>query len=460
MKPPAIVAAIAALLSCRSGDEKAAKVAPVPPVAPPATVESGEDAPTAPAPPAPPYPPEVRSVRLRRSISVRLEPAEAAKRIGTVAQDTRVRVRGAKAGPGCETRWIEIEPRGWVCETYLEPSDRAPTGAELPKLERGELVPGQYGKLSKKAVILTYKEGRVVGQRPLDGSATVRRYAEEDIRGQRYWRIAPDEYVPAKAIEPHEPSAWHGTRLGDDTGLSLPLGFAVPENNRIQGVPVYTAPDAATQARTIGFRTRVALLETATGEDGAPTAYRIGEGQWVRAGDLRVARATEPPPTTEPGERWIDVDLDSQVLIAYEGETPVYVTLVSSGAKKTPTETGIFRIWVKFAETDMSGQMGDEPAYSVATVPWTQYYAKDLALHTTYWHDKLGTPRSHGCVNLSPVDARFLYFWSTPQVPVGWSMAHGVVERPGSMVRVRSAADPAPEWKGYATRVYEARRPR
>src|SRR5690349_21988457 len=156
MRPPALVAAIAALLSCRSHDDEAAKkVAPAPPVAPAATVERGADTPAEPAAPAPPYPPEVRSVRLRRSIAVRLEPAEAAKRIGTVAQDTRVRVRGAQTGPGCETRWIEIEPRGWVCETYLEPSDRAPTGAELPKLERGELVPGQYGKLSKKAVILT-----------------------------------------------------------------------------------------------------------------------------------------------------------------------------------------------------------------------------------------------------------------------------------------------------------------
>jgi len=47
--------------------------------------------------------------------------------------------------------------------------------------------------------------------------------------------------------------------------------------------------------------------------------------------------------------------------------------------------------------------------------------AKDLALHTTYWHDKLGTPRSHGCINLAPADARFLYFWSTPNVPVGWN---------------------------------------
>jgi hypothetical protein len=34
-----------------------------------------------------------------------------------------------------------------------------------------------------------------------------------------------------------------------------------------------------------------------------------------------------------------------------------------------------------------------------------------------------GTPRSHGCVNLAPVDAHRLFFWTDPPVPPGW---HGV----------------------------------
>jgi hypothetical protein len=80
-------------------------------------------------------------------------------------------------------------------------------------------------------------------------------------------------------------------------------------------------------------------------------------------------------------------------------------------------------------------------------VPWTQFYAKDLALHTAYWHDKFGIRKSHGCINLSPVDSRFLYFWTEPHVPPGWSMANGVESLPGSMVRVRSRQDPTPAKK-------------
>jgi hypothetical protein len=174
--------------------------------------------------------------------------------------------------------------------------------------------------------------------------------------------------------------------------------------------------------------------------------------------DLRIFEPSAPPPLLRPNERWIDVDLDKQILVAFEGELAVYATLVSSGAKDTPTQTGLYRIWLKESEADMKNLKAEDP-YSVATVPWTQFFYSedDLALHTAYWHDGFGKPKSHGCLNLAPRDARWLYYWSDPQVPPGWTMTTGVVEAPGSVVRVRSAADPNPQWKGYAKKVVEAR---
>ena len=74
-----------------------------------------------------------------------------------------------------------------------------------------------------------------------------------------------------------------------------------------------------------------------------------------------------------------------------------------------------------------------------------------------YWHDGFGKQRSHGCINLAPRDARWLYYWSDPIVPPGWTATTGVVEAPGSIVRVRSVADPMPAWRGYAKKVAEAR---
>lgn len=61
--------------------------------------------------------------------------------------------------------------------------------------------------------------------------------------------------------------------------------------------------------------------------------------------------------------------------------------------------------------------------FELRDVPWIQYFAAGYALHGAYWHDVFGIPRSHGCVNLAPVDARLVFRWTDPPVPEGW---HGI----------------------------------
>jgi len=65
--------------------------------------------------------------------------------------------------------------------------------------------------------------------------------------------------------------------------------------------------------------------------------------------------------------------------------------------------------------------------FELRDVPWVQYFAAGFALHTAYWHDVFGIARSHGCVNLSPIDGHWLFGWSDPAVPAGW---HGVESGP------------------------------
>lgn len=402
----------------------------------------------------PPYPPEITSLRLRRSVTLRFAPDEEAKAVGVVAQDTRVRWTRVAKGPGCG-RWVELEPRGWVCDKHLEPSKKKPTGVELPKLKPDEIVPGTYGKIVAKGADAFKSPEDVRKKKPVRVIAEqvkVRKSDEVELDGKRYWRITTGELVEASKISVLEPSTFQGLWLNVEGAPAMPVAWARSRKKPSGKVAVRDAPRGA-PVRYLQPRTVVSVLETAP--DGR--SYRIGEGEWVVAEDLHVARVTEPPPALESGERWLDVDLDEQVVVAYEGRTPVYATLVSTGSKKWPTRTGIYRFWIKFAETDMSGQMGDEAPYSVATVPWTMFFAKGLAFHTAYWHDDFGERKSHGCVNLSPRDARTLYFWAGPDVPLGWSMAHGIVEQPGSLVRIRSAEVPEPEYQGYAKRVFEAR---
>ena len=61
--------------------------------------------------------------------------------------------------------------------------------------------------------------------------------------------------------------------------------------------------------------------------------------------------------------------------------------------------------------------------FELRDVPWIQYFAAGYALHGAYWHDVFGVARSHGCVNLAPIDARVVFRWTDPPVPDGW---HGI----------------------------------
>ncbi len=470
-------------LGCGGGKDEPSPA----PFTPPADPDKAEPAPVV----EPDFPEGTRSLELTRTVSVRLEAGEAARRIGTVAVDTRVRwTRTAKAR-GCAKPWVEIQPRGWICGEYVQPSKKPAMGREVPMLDRGELVPGIYGKVTapnsvtyvfekpkkdkkpdqkdKKAkpkpvtmpseVEAKPPELKMIEDKPLVGSVNVRQYEEITVGGRQYWKIdkKDGEYVLRSAITPHRPSVYGGTRLGDDTGWGVPIAFVWPRAGYSQAYTTNKA-NAGGTSRQLPARTPLPILETATGKDGKPTAYRIGDAEWIGAPDVRVFQPAPMPPSLEKRERWIDVDLDNQILVAFEGDVPVYSTMVSSGGKDTPTQTGVYRMWVKESEADMKGLNGEDP-YSVATVPWTQFFSPEngLALHTAYWHDQFGVKRSHGCVNLAPRDARWLYFWSDPQVPPGWTSATGIPEAPGSVVRVRTKDDPEPPVRGYAKQVLEAR---
>ncbi|MDQ3928303.1 MAG: LysM peptidoglycan-binding domain-containing protein [Chloroflexota bacterium] len=128
----------------------------------------------------------------------------------------------------------------------------------------------------------------------------------------------------------------------------------------------------------------------------------------------RAAPAEPKPPMGEFGPKWVEVSISTQALTAYEGNTPVYSTKISSGRYPYVTVEGTFRVYAKYAQTRMRGGQGAD-AYDIPDVPYTMYFYSDFALHGAYWHNSFGTPQSHGCVNLSPKDAKWLYDWA----PIG-----------------------------------------
>ena len=124
---------------------------------------------------------------------------------------------------------------------------------------------------------------------------------------------------------------------------------------------------------------------------------------------------TPVPPTATPvPEKWIDVDISEQTLVAYEDDVAVLVATVSTGSEYTPTVKGRFRIVHKLLSQTMTG-----PDYVQPDVPYVMYFYGAYSLHGTYWHNDFGTPRSHGCVNLRTADAKWLFDWSDPPLPAG-----------------------------------------
>lgn len=112
-------------------------------------------------------------------------------------------------------------------------------------------------------------------------------------------------------------------------------------------------------------------------------------------------------------KRWIEVDLSKQKLTAWQGSNKVYSLTVSTGKSATPTITGTFTVQSKHVSGRMRG-----PGYNVPYVPYIMYFSGGYAIHGAYWHNRFGTPVSHGCVNLRVSEAEKVFQWATVGTPV------------------------------------------
>lgn len=142
--------------------------------------------------------------------------------------------------------------------------------------------------------------------------------------------------------------------------------------------------------------------------------HQIGVDQWVEG-----SRVAEIKPVIRPDEvdtrRWISIDLDEQVLVVYDGESPIFATLVSAGLPDTPTYQGVFHITLRMPRRDMRWGTPGKDYYYLEEVPWTMFFDNGRALHGTYWHDDLGYLHSRGCLNMSITDAHWLFLWVAEQ---------------------------------------------
>ncbi len=232
-----------------------------------------------------------------------------------------------------------------------------------------------------------------------------------EYEGQQWYQINEDEYIPADAVALANPSQFQGVYLYEQP--QYPFAWI---NRWVQPSLVPQGP--LNESVQLARYQLVTLF--AEEHRGSEIWYLVGPDQWVEQSYTSRVDVDPPPPEIPPGGQWIEVDLFEQTIAAYEGERMVYATLISGGRTATATPPGLYHPWYKVREGKMSNPDVDDgsPAYYyIEDVPWTIYFHEGYSIHAAFWHDAFGFQRSHGCVNLSPRDARWFFDWSTPFLP-------------------------------------------
>jgi lipoprotein-anchoring transpeptidase ErfK/SrfK len=240
------------------------------------------------------------------------------------------------------------------------------------------------------------------------------------FEGRRYGVTTDLDVVPTDRLRPIQGSEHHGVELGK--GLEFPFALVRSETAKLKRYEKGKLVDA-------GPAEYWSVLKL-TGKQSFfqhRLYFETADGQYISDQDAsRLDQAKKMPAWGKNGERWFDVNVSKQTLVAYDGTRAVYATLISTGEagledpeRTKSTKRGIFRIHTKHVSTTMdSDTVGEE--FELRDVPYVQYFEEGYALHGAYWHDRFGTPKSHGCINLTPEDARRLFFFTEPALPEGW----------------------------------------
>ena len=354
---------------------------------------------------------------------------------GIVRRGTVLEVGNKVSGSGCKNgTWYEAKPFGYVCTSLgFNVSEKRSAGTYgVPPAKVSNHLPYQYARVITKRAPRYYRMPSVQEEKQARRAMNKKGPAPEVVSslmegdyflalarketrkedGAVFYRTVRGRYVREGDVELRDPEPVRGEELGRG-GWRLPLAFVYGEDRellQLKGDQVRAAGTAKKHSRFV--------VEEELFQDGVN--YVVGTPGAVRRDEVRVARGTKRPSSVPAKAKWIHVDLSEQTLVAYEGDEAVYATVISSGKEGYEPPTGLFQVQQKYISTTMNATDPIDGFYEVEEVPWTLYYHGGYALHGAYWHTDFGKVRSHGCTNIAPVDARWIYYWSDPAVPPAW----------------------------------------
>ena len=225
-----------------------------------------------------------------------------------------------------------------------------------------------------------------------------------DLSVDGWIQIQGGQWVPNDTATYTQPSFFTGVEI-QAGGLDHPWAWVL-DMSRIHVSEYPGGPWEPDTGRWLQRYERVNIYATATDDEGWHW-YMIGPNHWVEQRFVSKVQKIERPEGISG--RWVAVDLYEQNLVVYQDDTPVFATLVSTGVENFSTNEGLFDVWARLPADGMSGATGAPEAYALQTVPWVMYFDGGISLHGTYWHDIFGYRTSHGCVNMTISDAKWVY---------------------------------------------------
>ena len=307
---------------------------------------------------------------------------------------------------------------GYVCDGRMEPE---PDQFEDPDPREDSLLDWvRYAYMEDN--INVYPEPNLAAP-PLynvgDGFLYITIQRKLEANGHSWYQINPNQFALADGIRLVETPNFHGAEI--TVQPERPFGWLVQDvrpSSEPNGEP---SEDFAKLERFTFFQ----VYDTALAE-GDWIWYEIGGGRWIRQTYVSLLEVNSPPPEVGADEYWVEVDLYEQTFAAYEGSRMVYAGLISSGLNRWPTEEGIFQVFSRHTQAKMSGAEGKVDYYFIEDVPYIMYFDRpnEIALHGAYWHDRYGYKHSHGCVNMPPRDAEWVFYWSAESSTDLWVWVH------------------------------------
>ncbi|MDA0244807.1 MAG: L,D-transpeptidase [Chloroflexi bacterium] len=334
--------------------------------------------------------------------------------LAVVAWGFLAQVDTAAANVGCYLYSAEV---GMVCSAAEQP---LPIFAAPVQPLNSPLRVLTHARQADNANVYSEPNGSIV-RNVGDGYLFASLQGQTQVDGVTWYQINPGEWMKASDLTMATATTFQGVTLLRQP--PRPFGWVVTRNGFYPSHEPAGEPDTA-----LGKMNRYDFFEVydAVVDEEGWLWYDLGDGRWIRQTEVSLVDVKQRPAEVGPDEYWTEVDLYEQTFAAYEGDRMVFATLISSGLNRWPTHEGIFQVFDRWVKNKMSGAEGLVDYYFIEDINHIMYFDPDMeiALHGAFWHDRFGYKHSHGCVNMVPTDAEWVYNWSAQAENDLWVWVH------------------------------------